>query len=173
MLAYVFSHRAEPGADLILYEAFLRRFHAALEKEPPAGFISSCTYRIGDGYSDWYLVEGSAALDTLNRAAISGARAQPHDAAAQLAKEGSGKLMSMMSGTPAVAPGFEIRFSKPAGTGYSDLELMLRPWTEGDGVSLWKRMMVLGPPPEFCLVAPTQLELPAELQSETLSRHPL
>lgn len=169
MLAYVFSHRPAPGTDSAAYEDLLRRFHSALAALPPAGFVRSATYRSEDGYSDWYVLDGSAALDALNQAAITGQRSQPHDAVAQMAAQGSGKLMILTSGPPDLANSFEVRFSKPPGVGYRDLDRMLQPWTSRAGVSMWKRMMVLGPPPEFALLTPSALELPFETNPETVA----
>ncbi len=170
MLAYVFSHRLAPGADASAYEGTLRRFHAALASAPSSGFVRSSTYRIGAGYSDWYLVESSAALDWLNAAATSGKRTPAHDAAARMAVDGVGKLLSLASGELMPGSGVEIRFAKPAGVSYSDLYARLEPWTSLPEVSLWRRMMVLGPPPEFCLIAPSALELPAEMRPEVFRR---
>jgi hypothetical protein len=173
LLAYVFSHRPATGVEIAAYEDSLRRFHVELARTPPAGFITSATFRIGGGYSDWYLVDSSAALDTLNATAVSGARAPSHDAAARMAADGAGKLFSLASGEPLMDAGFEVRFSKPAGMSYSDLYKRLGAWTATPGVSLWRRMMVLGPPPEFSLVAPSALELPEEMGAEVLRRTPI
>jgi hypothetical protein len=173
LLAYVFFHRAASGVQTSTYEAALRGFHAALEGGAPPGFVSSATYRIGNGYADWYLVESSAALDRLNEAAVSGARSAPHDAAAHMATDGAGKLLMLQSGSARTDPGFEIRFSKPAGMAYPVFYERIKPWTDRAGVSLWRRMMVLGPAPEFCLVAPSEQDLPAEMRPETLRREPL
>lgn len=170
MLAYVFFHRAAPGVETPDYEAALRRFHAALAGEPPRGFIGSSTYRVGDMYADWYLVESSAALDALNEAAVSGARSASHDKAARMATDGAGKLLALVSGSASAGAGFEIRFSKPAGMGYPELYQRLKPWTDRADVTLWRRMMVLGPPPEFCLLAPSEIQLPAEMKPEVLRR---
>jgi hypothetical protein len=173
MLAYVFSHRPAGGVDIAVYETALTRFHAALASAPPSGFVRSSTFKVGDRYSDWYLVDGSAALDVLNAAAVSGARTPAHDAAARMAVDGVGKLYSLVSGEPAAGPGFEIQFSKPAGVGYPDHYERLRRYTKGPGVSLWRRMMVLGPPPEFCVLAPSEVELPPEYRPEVLRREPI
>jgi hypothetical protein len=173
MLAYIFFHRAAPGVETPDYEAALRRFHAALAGESPRGFIGSSTYRIGGMYADWYLVEGSAALDVLNEAAVSGARSASHDTLAHMAIDGAGKLLALVSGSVAGGAGFEIRFSKPAGMGYPELYDRLMPLTDSAEVTLWRRMMVLGPPPEFCLVAPSQIQLPAEMTPEVLRREPV
>ncbi|HYT11551.1 MAG TPA: hypothetical protein VEL12_02090 [Candidatus Nitrosopolaris sp.] len=170
MLAYVFSHRPAGGADVADYEAALKRFHAALATAPPAGFLGSSTFRVGDRYSDWYLVANSAALDLLNEAAVSGARTPVHDAAARMAVDGVGKLYSLAAGEARSPAGFEIHFSKPAGTSYADLYERMQPFTGRPETSLWRRMMVLGPPPEFCLLSRSELELPREYRAEVLQR---
>ncbi len=173
MLAYVFSHRPAAGVDVAVYEAALNRFHAALAGAPPAGFVSSSTFKVGDRYSDWYLVDGSAALDVLNAAAVSGVRTTAHNDAAHMAVDAVGKLYTLVSGEPAAGPGFEIQFSKPAGVGYADHYARLRPYSGVTGVSLWRRMMVLGPPPEFCLISPSDVDLPHEYRPEVLRRDPI
>ncbi len=173
MLAYVFSHRPEGGVEVAVYEDALRRFHTALASAPPSGFIRSSTFKVGDRYSDWYLVENSAALDVLNAAAVSGVRTPAHDTAARMAVDGVGKLYSLVSGEAPVGSGFEIQFSKPAGVGYPDHYERLRPYSGGPGVSLWRRMMVLGPPPEFCLITPSRIELPRENLPKVLRRDPI
>jgi hypothetical protein len=172
-LAYVFSHRPADGVDLGGYEAALKRFHASLAALPPVGFLGSSTFRTGDRYSDWYLVQSSAALDFLNEAAVSGARTQAHDAAARMAVDFAGKLYGLSAGEPLSGPGYEIRFSKPARMAYADLYERMKRYTIGPSASLWRRMMVLGPPPEFCLIAPSDVELPLEFRPEVLGREPI
>jgi hypothetical protein len=173
VLAYVFSHRAAGGVDIAAYEESLRRFHAALAHASPIGFIASTTFRIGGAFSDWYLLESSAALDVLNAAAVSGARGPVHDAAARMATDGAGKLLSLAWGKPSMEAGFEVRFAKPAGMSYVDLYARLQAWTGAPGVSLWRRMMVLGPPPEFSVVTPSEFEPPPYLAAAVLRREPI
>lgn len=173
MLAYVFSHRPAPGVCKAAYEEMLRRFHSSLADGRPHGFVRSLSYRIGNGYSDWYLVESSAALDALNEAAVTGARAARHDDVARIAVDGVGKLLSLAAGEPDLDARFEVRFAKPAGMAYQPLYGLLERWTTLRGVSLWRRMMVLGPPPEFCLVSPSTIDLPAEMRPEIVERQPL
>jgi hypothetical protein len=173
VLAYVFSHRPAEGVDNGDYEESLRQFHQALASAAPTGFMTSTTFRIGAGYADWYLVESSAALDVLNAAAVSGARTKAHDAPARMAADGVGKLLGLAAGEHSMAAGFEVRFAKPKGMSYVDLYARLQTWTTAPRVSLWRRMMVLGPPPEFCLLSPSVVELPAEMQSEVLAREPI
>ena len=170
MLAYVFFHRPAAGVDAQEYETALRRFHSSLAGAPPPGFIGSSTYRVGGGYADWYLIESSAALDLLNKAAVDRARSQDHDAVAHMSVDGSGKLLMRISGSAPPGAGYEICFSKPSGMVYPELYERLAPWTGRAELSLWRRMMVLGPPPEFCLLAPSEIELPAEMKPEVLRR---
>ena len=173
MLAYVFSHEPAPDADIRGYEGVLRHFHSALAELRPLGFVRSLTYRVGAGYSDWYLLEDSTALDHLNVAAVSGGRAGPHDAAARMAVGGVGKLLALAAGEVDLDALVEVRFSKPAGVGYAELYARLEPWTRQKGTSLWRRMMVLGPPPEFSLVSGAAIDLPADTRPEVLSRTPI
>jgi len=170
LLAYLFFHRPAAGVDRRVYEDGLREFHAALAGAHPALYTGSASYRIGDGYCDWYTVESSAALDTLNEVAVSGPRSASHRAVAQRAVDAAGKLMSLVAGRPSSAGKYEIRFSKPKGMDYPELYARLKPVVEREGVSLWRRMMTLGPPPEFVLLSPERLELPSEMSPEVISR---
>jgi len=78
LLAYVFWHWPQPQVDVSEYETRLRDFQKTLRDHPPPGFRDSVVFRVGGmpwiqaerGYEDWYLVEGSVALDPLNDAAI-------------------------------------------------------------------------------------------------------
>ena len=170
MLAYLFFHRPSAATDVEAYERELRRFHAALGAAGLEGFRGSATYRVGDGYCDWYLVDTSAALDALNEAAVSGARSGHHDSVARVAVDGQGKLMRLAAGRYDPEAPVEVRFSKPQGMTYGDLYARLEAWTDRPGVSLWRRMMVLGPPPEFTILAPAELDLPADMKPETIRR---
>jgi hypothetical protein len=173
LLAYVFSHRAAKGVDIAVYEESLRQFHAALASAKPGGFLGSSTFRSGDQFSDWYVLESSTALDVLNAAAVSGARAPAHDASARMAADGVGKLFSLRAGQYFSGAGYEVRFAKPAGMAYTDLYARLQPLTAAPDISVWRRMMVLGPPPEFSIVTPSALELPPEMQPEVVRRVPI
>ena len=51
---------------------------------------------------------------------------------------------------------------------YGDLYARLEPPASRPGASLWRRQMVLGPAPEFCLLAPGRLDLPRELAVTSL-----
>ena len=87
-----------------------------------------------------------------------------------MSAEGAGKLLSLAAGTASMDEGLEVRFGKPAGMPYEDLYARLEKWTNATGVSLWRRMMVLGPPPEFCLITPSKVDLPPEMHPEVMRR---
>ena len=104
MLAYVFWHWPRAGVPAAEYEDLQRRFHAALQAAPSAGFLGSRCLALagapwagggGPAYEDWYLLEGSAALDPLNAAAVTASRQAPHDAAAAVADGGTAGLYTL------------------------------------------------------------------------------
>jgi len=85
MLAYVFWHRPREGVNVASYEAELREFHARLGEEALEGVHGTATYAVDDlpwlggpGYEDWYFLEASFALDTLNAAAVTGRVEEAH-----------------------------------------------------------------------------------------------
>ena len=173
MIAYLFFHEIAPDGDALRYEDGLRRFHEALAGAGVPGFAGSRTYRLGPQYCDWYLVESSASLDPLNDAAVSGQRSASHADVASLATNFTGKLLKLTAGQYSADAGIEVRFAKPHGMTYAHLYRLLEPWTSRSDVSLWRRMMVLGPPPEFCLIARSDVDLPDELDAEVYRREPV
>jgi hypothetical protein len=178
-LAYIFWHWPAAGAPVSDYERSLLEFHSLLAGSGAEGFVASTSFRIraapwinagGDAYADWYLVEGSFALDPLNEVAVSGRRRESHDRAAQLAAGFAGGLLRLRDGDPQLeAPRIETWISKPKGMAYADLYQRLRASTAG-GAELWRRQMVLGPQPEFCLVSKSALGLPDELRPLEIRR---
>ena len=170
MLAYVFWHWPRADVPAAAYEALQRPFHEALRGAPPAGFLGSRVLALGgapwagegrDAYEDWYLVEGSAALDPLNEAAVSAPRRGAHDAAAAAAAGGTAGLYRLRLGSPDQVPHAAAWFAKPPGMSYSALFTTLDPLVRSDGAALWGRQMTLGPTPEFCLQSIRPIALPA------------
>src|SRR5262245_3192340 len=109
MHAYVFWHWPRAGAAGPAYDDALVHFHEALAGAGATWFHGSALFRTGSlpwlpgatpAYEDWYLLDGSAALDALNDLAVSGARQQPHDRAAAAAEGGSGGLYRLRAGLP-------------------------------------------------------------------------
>lgn len=180
MLAYVFWHWARPELPAGEYEALQRRFHTALAAAPSPGFLASCSGAIagvpwaaagGPAYEDWYLLDGSAALDPLNQAAVSASRQAPHDAAAAAAADGTAGLYLRRLG-PGIRPGdgwVATWFAKPAALSYHALYGLLRPLVDARSATLWGRQMVLGPSPEFCLQTAVPVPLPAPLAGTSVT----
>ncbi len=140
MLAYVFWHRPHTADG---YEAALERFHAGLRNNPPPGFVSSWWSRIPPMpwlpaappgqvslIEDWYMVEDFTALGELNDAAVT-QTVREHDEVAALSGFGTAGLYRLVAGDP--VPGTS--------------EWSATPPAEGN---VWRRVMVLGPAPEYC-----------------------
>jgi len=173
MLAYVFWHAALPDAQSVEYERWLTAFHAALCADPLPGFIGSMSFRMdrapwlpstGQVYEDWYLVEHSGTLDTLNDAAVSARRQVSHDRVAALAGSGVGGLYRLRKGQVALdQTRVAVWLSKPRGESYATFHAALGPRLDQGGTTVWARQMVLGPTPEFCLHAGTDNRLSADL----------
>lgn len=181
MLAYVFWHVARAGVAASDYEAAHREFHEVLWRARIAGLLALRVHRLESvpwlaagqpGYEDWHLLEDSAALDRLNAAAITQARQLPHDRIAALAAGGTAGLYGLRAGAW-VDPAVAYWLSKPAGMGYPEFDLLMKPFIQ-QGCSLWGRRMTLGPTPEFCLHAPdASMPPPAAIpvRLKTVLRH--
>lgn len=180
MLAYLFWHRPKTDVETSVYESYLKGFHETLATIDVDGFQGSATFRvdgaswIGSGrqaYEDWYFLDGSYAMDPLNEAAVSGARKAPHDAAAHAATDGAGGLYRLRSGSPGTEANLAVWFSKPPEVRYPEFYERIEPWTERTDTSLWRRQMVLGPAPEFCLLTDENAQLPPELEPVVVERN--
>jgi hypothetical protein len=180
-LAYVFWHWRRAEVAEPLYVELQRRFHAALAEAPPIGFHGSHSAAIrgvpwaaagADAYEDWYLVDGTAALDPLNQAAVTAARQAPHDAAAAAAQGGTAGLYRLRRGGVGIHR-TTAWFAKPEGMSYGQLYAALEPLLLRADGGLWGRQMVLGPTPEFCLHTPEPVALPAPFIAQVVPRSPI
>jgi hypothetical protein len=182
MLAYVFWHWRREGADAHAYEAAQRTFHDALAAEPSAGLVGSFSHGMrgapwanagGDAYEDWYLVNGSAALDPLNVVAVSAARQAPHDAAAAHAAGGTAGLYRLRLGELGSGPTIAYWFEKPAGMPYPDFLARMEGAVLAAKGALFIRQMVLGPTRECVLLAPQPATLPPIVEPLALPLRPV
>ena len=159
-LAYVFWHLRRPEVNAAEYEERLATFHLALAAAKPEGFLGSAAFRIAGalwladgGYEDRYLLDGFAALDALNRGAVSGDVRGPHDASARLAAGGTAGLYALVAGDAGSLGAVEAAwFAKPEGETYEGFQAPLERAVAAPGAGVWQRQMVLGPTPEFCLL---------------------
>lgn len=170
MLAYVFWHWPQPGLNMLDYVTHLESFHRTLAANAPTGFQRSVVFCIedadwlrtrGPAYEEWYVLDGSAAMDLLNDAAVSGACETPHNLVAREAAGGTGGLYRLRAGQEDLSNArFAIWLSKPDGVTYQDFFDALASLTSRPNVALWGRQMTLGPTTEFCLHSQTPLQLP-------------
>ena len=176
MIAYVFWHRRRAGVDVLDYRAALEAFHVSLGEARLAGFRRTMVLQTAQLpwlstpdvlFEDWHLLDGSAVIDPLNEAAVTGDRTAPHTRVATLVDTGVAGLYRLRLGDPmSAAPTTAYWFSKPAGMAYATLDDSLRPLCRGNA-TLWGRQMVLGPTPEFCLQTSSPIDPPyAALRSD-------
>lgn len=176
MIAYVFWHVPRVGADDAIYTARLARFQEELEKAGPntTGLAADpqC-WRMDDVpwlaagrtvYADLYLMDGTAQMEILNSAAVSGDLKAPHDAVAELYGKGAGSLYQIRAGSVPANPYHSYWFAKPSGMTYAELDQHVTPLLT-DAVLL-RRMMVLGPSPEFAILSSAPVSLPASVSHE-------
>ncbi len=161
MLAYVFWHRPYAEVSRSDYEAALAAFHEQLRRASCPGLEGSTAYRIsgapwqggGEGYEDWYVVVGSWALDPLNSTAVSGMREEAHGGVAAYSETGAGGLYDLVWGEALGLPRrHTVWLGRPRGIEYRPVIESLRARL-AEPVACWRRRMVLGPAPEFAVVA--------------------
>jgi hypothetical protein len=161
VLAYLFWHRPADAVDAADYERRLAAFHDRLRAEPPPGCARSAAFRVGSlpwladgGYEDWYLVDDWSALGVLNAAAVDAAHLPDHEAVATLAADGAAAVYALRAGSLAIADaGTAAWYDKPRGEPQAGFEVRLVADRSAEDFALWQRQLVLGPAPEFCLLA--------------------
>jgi hypothetical protein len=188
VLAYLFWHRPHESSDVAAYERAQIAFHRSLHHAPPVGLCGSAAFRVAQlpwlapvagapgqapsadaGYEDWYLVEDYAALGVLNGAAVGRGHRTPHDAATRFLSACTGGLYALAEGERSdVGPcaGLEsigqathaVWVARPPGAGHGIVGELLGDGMDRRHASLWRRQLVLGPAPEYCLLAS---EIPA------------
>jgi hypothetical protein len=182
VLAYLFWHRPRDASAIEAYEEAQICFHRSLARSPPVGLLGSATFRVPQlpwlsepaepaqepaaaapaAYEDWYLVEDYAALGVLNEAAVGRGHRTAHEGVARRSGGGSGGLYGLLEGDRAViARRKSLLGDTPLAIWVGRSGDSRRPALGellGDGMdprhaSLWRRQLVLGPAPEFCLLA--------------------
>jgi hypothetical protein len=164
MLAYVFWHRPLDDSALEAYERAQIAFHRSLAHAPPIGFAGSACYRVTElpwlgglaGYEDWYFVEDYTALGVLNEAAVGRGHRTVHDDLARRFGSGAGGLYGLLEGH---APQLEeasvaVWVARSPGVRRRALGELLGDGMDPRHASLWRRQLVFGPAPEFCLLGP-------------------
>jgi hypothetical protein len=171
--AYVFWHWPRPEISRDSYEAKLASFLRALSEDRRSGIVESLSYRVqtlpwgpqgASLYEDWYVVESFSALGALNDAAVSGAVQSPHDEIAKDYMKGAGGIFKSIKGDTLREARFVTWVEKPIGPSYQSYYDEVAGLTAGKSSDLWRRQMVLGPSPQFCIHSGEPLGLPANLR---------
>lgn len=197
MLAYLFWHRPQPGTGAEEYEEALRGFHRSLAHQRPVGLSASSSFRVAElpwlpapgpegtapigGYEDWYLLEDFAALGILNEAAVGRGHRTAHDHAARRFGSGTAGLFALEEGDAGSLGGARVAIwvARPPGSAAPALGELLSDGTTPGTASLWRRQLVLGPAPEFCLLAQeapvgvASSRLPSGWSARTVAREAL
>jgi hypothetical protein len=189
VLAYVFWHWPRAGSDTAAYESAQVRFQQSLVRQPPAGLRGNASFRIarvpwfvddwtGARYEDWYLVEDWTALGVLEQAVVGAGHRSAHERAAAHAGGGAGGVYRLLEGaSPALDAATATWVTAPAEHGPSLVGDLLA--DGGEEIAMWRRALVLGPAPEWCLLAGAAprgvaaSRLPVEWTALTLERVPV
>ena len=167
MLAYLFWHQPRERSAVEAYEHALLAFHRSLAHAPPAGFLGSACYRAAAipwlggeyGYEDWYFVEDYTALGVLNEAAVAHGHSSVHDEVARRFGSGAGGLYGLIEGHENRHSALDEQTSaalwiaRPPGSRREALAALLGDGMDPQRASLWRRQLVFGPAPEYCLLA--------------------
>jgi hypothetical protein len=106
------------------------------------------------GYEDWYLVDDFAALGVLNEVAVAHGHRTAHDEVARRFGTGAGGLYGLMEGRADLgSTPLGIWVSRPPGAAKPALAGLLGDGLDPQHSSLWRRSLVFGPAPEYCLLA--------------------
>jgi hypothetical protein len=194
MLAYLLWHRPADGIEREAYEHASERFHRSLHRSPPAGFRGSAVFRVREcpmlppvgeaspggqrpAYEDWYLVEDFCALGVLNEAAVAHGHRSAHDGIAHRFGAGAGGLYGLLEGHASLADAPRaVWVSRPPGEPRGELAQLLGDGMDPAQASLWRRALVLGPAPEYCLLSPeppdgvSPTRLPTGWDAQTIER---
>jgi hypothetical protein len=170
MLAYLFWHEPRPGVDEEQYVSLLQAFHAVLAEAPPPGFRRSWSVRLqrapwDDGpagiFEDWYLVDDWTAIGQLNENATKAPRDDAHHEIARRATNGRGAIYRFDHGSldgPAPWAGW---LPKPDGASYDAfVPELVEAAASGGQAAILRRQMVLGPAPEYVVLAERPPSLP-------------
>ena len=174
MLAYVFWHEPRAGVEIDRYVALLGAFHRALAAAPAPPVSRSWSVRLdaapwgsgpADAFEDWYLVDDWSALGALNDAAVRAPRDDAHDAIAALATNGAGAVYALAHGELDGPRAWAGWLAKPDRMPYATFVPRLLAALDGTGAAVLRRQMVLGPAPEYVVLADREPALPWPLTS--------
>jgi hypothetical protein len=152
------------------YERSLKDFHRSLGHVPPSGFERSAAFRVAHppwlrpgsdeegvapAYEDWYLVDSWSALGVLEEAAVGHGHVSRHDAVAAKSRQLTGAVYRLSDGHAELDRAATAVWVDPArGHAPPAVADLLADGADSRSAGLWRRCLVLGPAPEYCLLAP-------------------
>jgi hypothetical protein len=163
MLAYLLWHRPTEGVERETYERACEHFHRSLHHSPPVGFRGSAVFALPEcpwlppaherAYEDWYLLDDFAALGVLNEAAVAHGHRVAHDEVARRFGAGAGGLYGLLEGHADLPnSSLAVWVTRPPGATRRSLGELLGDGMDPEHASLWRRALVFGPAPEYCLL---------------------
>jgi len=180
VIAIVFWSARNSNCSEGQYQAALSGFHLELNRDKPAGFRRSVSFRVESDlpwisanthvFEDWYLVSNFSAIDALDLAISDTRRFPSHVALMKYTGRACGSIVGLDKGTAIVERNhFAYWFARPRGVSADDVAELAARKTTSRAISAWTRALALGPMGS-CLLVDQAISLPAAFGAREVIR---